>query len=231
MSKSTGELVSVKIIPERARRSRREACRCGGGLRSRSRPAQRDETDWLRSVGTSRWREKRDVSGPAVLRERGTPELRTAATRQRGAECAGGDQAVHPRRVQPRPGSRLIGQRSPRRCGLSPAAWGHRCLRGLEELNGMMSAGLRSAFVKGRSHGDRDARCRPTGRFGVGDLDARPRGGAHALRDRKLPAVGGRQEGVAARGRRRPRRPADHTAGASQPPAPRVSWTSKALRG
>ena len=26
--------------------------------------------------------------------------------------------------VQPRPGSRLIGQRSPRRCGLSPAAWG-----------------------------------------------------------------------------------------------------------
>ena len=128
MSKSKGELVSVKIIPERARHSRREACRCGGGLRSRSRPAQRDETDWLRSVGTSRWREKRDVSGPAVLRERGTPELRTAATRQRGAECAGGNQAVHPRRVHPRPGSRLIGQRSPRRCGLSPAAWGHRLL-------------------------------------------------------------------------------------------------------
>src|SRR6186713_2707234 len=59
---------------QRARLSRREACRCGSGLRSRSRPAQRDETDWLRSVGTSRWREKRDVSGPAVLRERGTPE-------------------------------------------------------------------------------------------------------------------------------------------------------------
>ena len=109
---------------QRARLSRREACRCGSGLRSRSRPAQRDETDWLRSVGTSRWREKRDVSGPVVLRERGTPELRTAATRQRGAECTGGNQAVHPRRVHPRPGSRLIGQRSPRRCGLSPAAWG-----------------------------------------------------------------------------------------------------------
>src|SRR5678816_2908142 len=99
---------------QRARLSRREACRCGGGLRSRSRPAQRDETDWLRSVGTSRWREKRDVSGPAVLRERGTPELCTVATRQRGAECTGGNQAVHPRRVHPRPGSRLIGQRSPR---------------------------------------------------------------------------------------------------------------------
>src|SRR5436190_15053500 len=55
---------------QRARLSRREACRCGSGLRSRSRPAQRDETEWLRSVGTSRWREERDVSGPAVLRER-----------------------------------------------------------------------------------------------------------------------------------------------------------------
>src|SRR5262245_50706776 len=66
---------------ERARHSRREACRRGGDLRSRCRPAQRDETHWLRSVGTSRWREKRDVSSPAVLRERGTPELLTVATR------------------------------------------------------------------------------------------------------------------------------------------------------
>src|SRR5436190_3740558 len=105
---------------QRARLSRREACRCGSGLRSRSRPAQRDETDWLRSVGTSRWREKRDVSGPAVLRERGTPELRTAATRQRGAECTGGNQAVHPRRVHPRPGSRLIVQRHPGGAGSAP---------------------------------------------------------------------------------------------------------------
>src|SRR3954464_226141 len=119
--------------PQRARLSRREACRCGGGLRSRSRPAQRDETDWLRSVGTSRWREKRDVSGAAVLRERGTPELRSAATRQRGAECTGGNQAVHPRRVHPRPGSLLIGQRSPRRCGLSPAAWGRFLPDGIED--------------------------------------------------------------------------------------------------
>ena len=59
------------------------------------------------------------------------------------------------------------------------------------------------------------------------DLDARPRGGAHTLRDRELPAVGGRQEGVAARGRRRPRRPADPAAGARQPAAPRVGGQAR----
>src|SRR4029078_9421237 len=110
---------------KRARHSRREACRRGGGLRSRCRPAQRDETHWLRIVGTSRWREKRDVSGPAVLRERGTPELRTSATRQRGEECPGVNKAVHPRRVHPRQDPRLIGLRPPRRRGLSPPPWGH----------------------------------------------------------------------------------------------------------
>jgi hypothetical protein len=35
---------------------------------------------------------------------------------------------------------------------------------------------------------------RSTGRFGVGRVDARPRGDQRALRDRELPAVGGRQE-------------------------------------
>ena len=67
----------------------------------------------------------------------------------------------------------------------------------------MLSAGLSAGVRERKSHGDRDALCRSTGRFGVDSLDARPRGGAHALRDRELPAVGGRQEGVAARGRRR----------------------------
>src|SRR4029450_7771201 len=68
-----------------------------------------------------------------------------------------------------------------------------------EEVNGIISAGT-----------------------GVGGPRAGPRGGAHPLRDRKLPAVGGRQEGVPARGRGWPRRPADPIAGARQPAAPRV---------
>ena len=54
---------------------------------------------------------------------------------------------MHPRRVQPRPGSCLIDQRSPRRCGLSPAAWGRRSLE--LERTGCCSAG-RAADVRGK---------------------------------------------------------------------------------
>ena len=143
MSKSKGELVSVKIIPN-------EQGSPAGKLADAEVvfEAEAGPLSGMKLIGFAVWERRdggRNVTFPArqVLRERGTPELRTAATRQRGAECAGGNQAVHPRRVHPRPGSRLIGQRSPRRCGLSPAAWGHRLLRGwLEELNGMISAGL-----------------------------------------------------------------------------------------
>ena len=58
-------------------------------------------------------------------------------------------------------------------------------------------------------------------------VDAWPRGGAHALRDRELPAVGGRQEGVPAGGRRRPRRSADPAAGSGQPAAPGVGGQAR----
>ena len=54
-----------------------------------------------------RWREKRDVPCPAVLRERGTPELRAVATRDRGAQRAGSDSGGDPRGVQPLRGAAL----------------------------------------------------------------------------------------------------------------------------
>src|SRR5216683_6703981 len=110
---------------ERASDSRREACRCGGDLRKRSRPAQWAEVDWLRCMGTSRWRAKRDVPRPAVLRERGTPELGAVATHEWGAQRARRDADVHPRRVCSPRGS-LLTVRSviARRRAVMPAAWG-----------------------------------------------------------------------------------------------------------
>src|SRR6185503_15387498 len=46
---------------------------------------------------------------------------------------------------------------------------------------GCFPPAFQTAFVKGKSHGDRHALRRSTGRFGVDSIDARPRGGAHAL--------------------------------------------------
>src|SRR5262245_14684858 len=52
-------------------------------------------------MGTSRWREKRDVPGSAVLRERRTPQLRAAPSYEWGRQRTGRGSAVHPRRVHP----------------------------------------------------------------------------------------------------------------------------------
>src|SRR5712691_13249467 len=111
---------------QRARHARREACRCGSGLRSRCRSAQRTEAARLLHLGTSRWREKRDVPRPAVLRQRSTSELRVAASRTRRAQCTGPHSEVHPRRVQPRRSRLLNGpEHTPRRPAPRLAAWAH----------------------------------------------------------------------------------------------------------
>ena len=96
MSKSKGELVSVKIIPNE-QGTPAGACRCGVVFEAEAGPLS-----GMKLIGFAVWERRdggRNVTFPAMLRERGTPELRTAATRQRGAQCTGGDQAVHPRRV------------------------------------------------------------------------------------------------------------------------------------
>ena len=130
MSKSKGELVSVKIIPN-------EQGSPAGKLADAEVvfEAEAGPLSGMKLIGFAVWERRdggRNVTFPArqVLRERGTPELRTAATRQRGAECAGGNQAVHPRRVYPRP--RLTPDRpevtqavraQPRRLGPSSSSW------------------------------------------------------------------------------------------------------------
>ena len=91
MSKHKGELVSVKIIPNEQGNPPGKLADAEVIFEAEAGPLSGTEADRLRSLGTSRWREKRDVSGPAVLRERGTPELRAAAPLQRGAQRAGGD--------------------------------------------------------------------------------------------------------------------------------------------
>ena len=82
MSKQKGELMSVKIIPNEQASPAGKLADAEVVFEAEAGPLQRIEADRLRRVGTSRWREERDVSGPAVLRERGTPELCVAASRQ-----------------------------------------------------------------------------------------------------------------------------------------------------
>ena len=120
-------------------------------------------------VGTSRRREKRDVSGSAVLRERRTPQLRAAPSHQRGRQRAGRDSAVHPRRVQPRRDRLLNGPSCfPRRPGPSPRRLGPRVRRHAP-----------SEF--GRDHGyGRASHYAPLARLVAGrperaELDRRPR--------------------------------------------------------
>ena len=80
MSQGNSHLVSVRILPNDWQ-SPGKAGRRGSELRSRSRPLHGTEIDRLRHLGTSRRRAKRDVPGPAILRQRRTPELRAAPSR------------------------------------------------------------------------------------------------------------------------------------------------------
>lgn len=157
MSKSKGELVvSVSIIPNQQGSPAGKLADAEVMFGAESGPLSGDETGRLRSMGTSRWREKRDVPGPAVLRQRRTPELRTAASRERGRQRAGGDQAEHPGRVRTLRGACLMDQRGTRTVRAQPRRPGPRFSR-----DGMMSVG-RAADVsrKGRRYGNRDALCR-----------------------------------------------------------------------
>ena len=63
---------------------------------------------------------------------------------------------MHPRRVPALGGSHLIDQKVPRRCGLSPAAWG----RGSLAMECCFVGSAADVSRKGRSYGDRYALCR-----------------------------------------------------------------------
>ena len=87
--------------PERTRQAARHACRCGGGLRTRCRPAQRPHAGRVCRLGTSRWGEKRDVSRAAVLRKWSAAEFPAPSVLQSSTRSTGAAPAVHPRRIQP----------------------------------------------------------------------------------------------------------------------------------
>jgi hypothetical protein len=110
---SNGDLMSGEIIPNEQGTPAGKLADAEVIVGAGAGPLSGNRTDRLCGVG------RRDGGRNATFLSGSTPW---------NGECrsGGGDQYVHPRRVQPRPGSRLIGQRSPRRCGLSPAAWGHR---------------------------------------------------------------------------------------------------------
>ena len=134
MSNHTGDLVSVKIIPN-------DKGNPPGKLADAEVIFEADAgpLSGLKLIGFSVWERRdggRNVTFPArqYLRQRGTPELRAAAPLQRGCQLAGSDSGVHPRRVQPRRGYLLNGHRNmPRRPATSPAAWG-RSVRSFERL-------------------------------------------------------------------------------------------------
>ena len=164
MSKSKGELVSVRIIVPN------EQGNPPGKLADAEVIFEADAgpLSGMKLLGFAVWERRdggRNVTFPArqVLRERGTPDLRAVAARQRGAQCAGRDQAVHPRRVHPRRGPHLVDPDDTQAVGLSPAAWGPRRSRG--EMADSVTLTERpppaawSAFRKGRRNGDRDAQC------------------------------------------------------------------------
>ena len=68
MSKGKGDSLSVKIIPNEQGSPPGKLADAEVIFEAESGPLERAEAHWLRCLGTSRWREKRDVSGPA-----GTP--------------------------------------------------------------------------------------------------------------------------------------------------------------
>ena len=88
MSKSNGEVVSVKIIPNEKGNPPGKLADAEVVFDGEAGPLSGLQVNRLRRLGTSRWREKRDVPRPAVLRERRTSEFRAAATRRRAAASA-----------------------------------------------------------------------------------------------------------------------------------------------
>ena len=130
MSKSKGELVSVKIIPN-------EQGTPAGKLADAEVvfEAEAGPLSGMKLIGFAVWERRdggRNVTFPArqysVNGERRSFALLRPANGEQ--QCAGGDQAVHPRRVHPRPGSRLIGpevtqavRAQPRRLGPSSSPW------------------------------------------------------------------------------------------------------------
>ena len=127
MSKSKGELVSVKIIPN-------EQGSPAGKLADAEVvfEAEAGPLSGMKLIGFAVWERRdggRNVTFPArqysVNGERRSFALLRPANGEQSAQEAIRQCILD---AHPRPGSRLIGQRSPRRCGLSPAAWGHRLL-------------------------------------------------------------------------------------------------------
>ena len=107
MSKSNGELVSVKIIPNEKGNPAGKLADAEVIFEPEAGPLS-----GLKLIGFSVWERRTgglNVTFPArqVLRERGTPELRAVATRERGAHRAGTDSGRDPRGVQPFRGADL----------------------------------------------------------------------------------------------------------------------------
>ncbi len=125
MSKVTGESVSVKIIPNEQATPAGKLADAEVIFEGEAGPLSGLKLIGFACMGTSRWRAKRDVPRPAVLRERGTPELGAVAAHEWGAQRARSDADVHPRRVCSPRGSLLTVRSSHRQAaGCMPAAWG-----------------------------------------------------------------------------------------------------------
>ena len=124
MPKSTGDNVSVKIIPNEQGTPPGKLAEAEVIFEAEAGPLSGLKLIGFSIWETPRWREARDVPRPAVLRQRRTPELRAAASRQRRQQRTGPPSDMHPRRVQPRR-SRLLKRprHIPRRPGSLPAAW------------------------------------------------------------------------------------------------------------
>ena len=73
MSKGNGEVMTVTILPNTKSGPQGKLADAEVIFGAASGRLQRAALDRLRGMGTSRWREKRDIPGTAVLRERRTP--------------------------------------------------------------------------------------------------------------------------------------------------------------
>ena len=130
MSKSKGEVVvSVSIIPNQQGSPAGKLADAEVMFGAESGPLS-----GMKLVGFAVWERRaggRNVTFPArqVLRQRRTPELRTAASRERGRQRAGGDQAEHPGRVRTLRGACLIDQRGTRAVRAQPRRPGPRFSR------------------------------------------------------------------------------------------------------
>ena len=147
MSEHTGELVSVKIIPNEQGNPPGKLADAEVVFEAESGPLS-----GMKLLGFAVWERRdggRNVTFPArqysVNGERRSYALLRPANGE--LQCAGGDQAVHPRRVQPRPGSRLIDPGHPGGAGSAPppgAVVVSRWARGVErDTSAGFTAGVR----------------------------------------------------------------------------------------